>query len=305
MDASEGFEDFVAVVENGSVAAAARRLGIPRPTLSKRLTRLEENLGVRLVHRSTRRLVLTEAGQKLFLRARRIVAEARAAREEVARLDDTPRGLLRVSVPHGRSMAWLDVLVLEFLTRYPEVSLEIVATSRHVDLVAEGVDVALRGGVVADESLIGRTLTRTDSAPVASPAYLARHGVPTTPEDLDVHECLLGFASGESPERSWPLRGGGSVKVQGRLATNDLGTRQALAVAGQGITLLPLRFAADDLDSGRLVPVLEGQIGIEGAITAVWVERDFVDAKVRAFVDLVVDRFDDALQASLAGAQSE
>ena len=145
MSNAEGFEEFVAIIDCGSVTGAAEGLGLPRPTLSRRLARLEERLGVRLIHRTTRRMTMTPQGELLYAKARRVVQAAREAEAEVRRLDGVPRGLLRVSVPTGMPAMLFGEWVGEFLQRYPEVELEMVASSAHVDLAAEGFDLALRG----------------------------------------------------------------------------------------------------------------------------------------------------------------
>ncbi len=290
MDPAEGFAGFVAVVDSGSVSAAARLLSMPRPTLSRQLARLEERLGVRLLHRSTRRLVPTQAGHELYLRARSVVDGAREALAAVERLDDVPRGVLRVAAPPGLTV--LAEAFASFLHRWPEVRLEVSASTRHVDLVRENIDVALRAGLLRDPSLVVRRLSRSDTHLMASPSYLAAHGTPRTPADLVHHACLLGFEAGDRPETGWPLRGGGVVSVQGRVVTNDLELKWKLAVAGEGITLLPRIRAAEDLAEGRLVPVLEQEVGQETSIALVYVERAFLDPKIRVFVDHMAAAFE-------------
>lgn len=284
MDTTAGFEEFVRTVDEGSVSAAARSLGVPRATLSRRLGRLEERLGVRLLHRSTRRLKLTRAGEELYPRARRIVEEAIAAQDAVRRLDEVPRGLLRVSVPINIDLS-MAPFIDSFLAAYPDVELEVWATTRHLDLIAEGIDVALRGGLVADGSLIGRRVLATELAGVASPDYLDARGRPTDPEELADHECILGFLRGERPERFWPLHDGSRIPVSGRLITNDVELRLAVALQGRGIALLPLSFCLGALAAGRLERVLEGALGSAAYLTLVYPEREFLDPKVRAFVD--------------------
>lgn len=292
--ATAGFEAFVAIVDEGSVTAAARRLGIPRATLSRTLSALEASLGVRLLHRTTRRMALTPAGETLYRTARRVVDEAAAVREEVARLDDVPRGLLRLTVPGGTDGARLGSLLTAFLDRWPAVSLEVLATGRHVDLAAEGYDAGLRGGVVRDPSLIARSVWRTRTLCVASPSYLAQRGVPAVPADLVDHNALVGMAGGEVAERSWPVREGGAVRVSGRLATNDLVMRWLAAREGRGIALLPEALVRDDLDTGALVAVLQDSVGHDSTFSVVYVERALQRPVVRAFVQHVVDWFADA-----------
>lgn len=287
MDPYEDFEAFTAAVEEGSVSAGARRLGLPRATLSRQLSRLEARLGVRLAHRDTRRFELTEAGATLYARARAIVADAYAATEAVARLDDVPRGLLRVSTPPMPGAGLAD-LFLSFTDRWPEVRLEVLSTTEHVDLRAQRVDVALRAGVLTDPDLVARVVWHTQERCVAAPAYLAARGRPQTLADLADHDCLVGFDRGVAPATTWPTRDGDAVRVKGRLVTNDLQLRVAACVRGQGLGLLPDVVALRHLRDGALVEVLEGQLGRDTTLALVYVERTFLDPKVRAFIDHAV-----------------
>jgi len=285
-----GFEEFVATVDEGSLTRAAEALGVPRPTVSKRLARLEERLGVRLLHRTTRRMKLTEHGELLYERARRVVQAAREAEAAVQRLDGTPRGLLRVLVPtripEDVFVGWL----AEFMEAHPEVDLDVVATEQHVDLVAEGFDVAMRYGPIEDTSLVSRTLVVNAQIAVASPRYLAEHGTPETPADLAEHNCLVGYGGGRSPERSWPLLAGGTTPVGGRLTSNHLGLHLESARRHLGIALVVDRSIAHLLDRGELVQVLPDVVGRTDRARLVYPDRAFIEPKVRAFIDFVVTR---------------
>jgi len=287
VDAATGFQEFVAVVEAGSVSAAARELGVPRASLSRRLSGLEERLGVRLLHRTTRRLAMTDAGQELFRRASRIVTQTRDALDAVQRLDGVPRGLLKVSIPPDRGEQFSE-LIAGYVTAFPEVEVEILATTRHVDLVAEGVDVAIRAGRVRDASLIGRKLQSTDIIAAAAPEYIERHGAPESVADLENHDCIVGFVRGEKTQRTWPLKDGGSIPVHGRVSTNGLPLAIHLALRGVGIALVPMMVVHREIQDGRLIPVLRELIGTQGTVTVVYPEREYLDPKVRAFVDHVV-----------------
>ncbi len=290
-ESAEGFEVFTAVVDAGSISAASRALGEPRETLSRRLGRLEQRLGVRLLHRSSRRLTLTPAGQTLYERASRLVLAAREAERAVRHLDDRPRGLLRISLPPGGAQLQLDDMLIDYLRRWPEVRLEVLETGRYVDLVAEGVDVAMRGGPLRDANLIARRLWRSDLVAVASPGYLDRRGRPAVADDLTEHDCIIGMAGGERPEATWPLRDGGRVRVGGRLTTSDPNTRVRAAIAGFGIALVPRPIAAVRARPGELEHVLEGVVGTAISMALVYVERDFMPPKVRAFIDHVTRWF--------------
>lgn len=289
-----GFEEFVAVVDSGSVTAAARVLGVPRPTVSKRLARLEERLGVRLLHRTTRRITLTEHGELLYERARRVVHAAHEAEAAVRRLDDEPRGLLRVlippRVPEGVFTRWL----AEFLQKYPEVSLDVVATDLHVDLVGEGFDVALRHGAIADTSLISRTLATNTEIAVASPRYLDTFGYPTTIEHLAEHNCIIGYTGSNVPNPRWPLLDGGWTAVSGTLVTNHVGLRVEAARCDIGIAIVVDRIAAQALAEGELIHVLPNLVGRLDRACLVYPEREFLDPKVRAFVEFIAACVDEA-----------
>lgn len=288
MRAADGFEEFVTIVDAGSLTAAAEVLDLPRATLSRRLAKLEQRLGVRLLHRTTRRMTLTPAGQLLHQRARVLVEGARDVEAEVRRLDGVPRGLLRVSVPSTLAHEFFARWLTAFLQAYPEVSLEFVATSLHVDLAAEGFDLALRRGPIDDPSLITRSMSVDTSIAVASPAYLERAGTPTTPAELDAHNCIVGYRAGRQPERRWPLLAGGSVTVSGSLATNDIELRRAVALSGLGIALISAYSAHANLDQGELIHVLPEHVGARERVNLVYVEREFLDPKIRAFVDFFV-----------------
>ncbi len=289
---TEGFEVFVRVVEAGSVSAASRAMGVPRETVSRQLSRLEERLGLRLLHRSTRRLVPTPAGDTLYARARPLIAAARDAAEEVRQLDDVPRGLVRISVPPGGGAARMGEVISGFLLRWPEVQVELVASARHVDLAAEGYDLALRAGTIRDPSLVARKLWRSETLALASPGYLRARGTPQAVEDLAAHSCVLGMAGGTQPARRWPLRAGGEIPVQGRFVSDDLSAQLAACRAGIGIALLPqMPMVQAELEAGGLVEVLPGVLGTETSISLVMVERVLLPARVRALFDHVVATF--------------
>jgi DNA-binding transcriptional LysR family regulator len=294
MPSNDRLTEFVTVVDVGSISGAARVLDVPRATLSRRMSALEAELGVRLLHRNTRRLVLTPAGQELVRRARRIVSDAAEAWSAVRRLDDVPRGLLRVST----TGTWLDDIIVGFLREFPEVQVEVRSTTRHVDLIAEGVDVALRMGEVRDPNLIVRKVTSGARVVVASSSYLGERGVPNTPYDLSEHDCIVGFAGEFAPQREWPLCDGGSVRVAGRVAANDIRMMRAAALGGLGLALLPRMAVVDDLARGALVVVLEDSVGADASASLVYADREYIDPKVRAFVDRAVL----ALKASFLGA---
>lgn len=292
---------FVRTVEAGSVSAAAAELGVPRPTVSRRLARLEERLGARLLRRTTRRLAVTDAGEELYRHARAVVAAVRDAEAAVRRADGEVRGLLRVSAPPAND--GLRALYLSFLDRYPAVRLEIDATTHHVDLVTSGFDVAIRATTDLAPGLVARQLFRARSLAVAAPAYLAAAGTPTRAEELAGHACLTGYTRGERPQTEWPLRGGGRVRVEPRLAANDFGLLLLAARAGKGIAVLPEPVVVDDLAHGALVHVLPGVVEAPVRFALVYAEREFLPPAVRAFVDHVAERAPSVFADAMRGAR--
>jgi len=284
MPSNERLTEFAAVVAEGSISAAARMLGLPRSTVSRRISGLEAELGVRLLHRSTSRLVLTEAGQELNRRARRIEADAAEAWNTVRRLDDTPRGLLRVST----SASMLDQLLVDFAVDFPEVRLEVLQTMRQVDLVGEGIDVAIRFGPVEDPNLIVRRVAAVRRVVVGSPAYFEQHGVPSGPADLKKHACLVGFTGDETPVTLWPLADGGTVAVSGPLAGNSRPLLGLAALAGLGVAFVPRLVVKKELATGELVHVLQDTVVAHTSVSVVFADREYIEPKVREFVDRAV-----------------
>jgi DNA-binding transcriptional LysR family regulator len=277
---------FVQVVEAGSFTAAGTRLGMPKSTVSARVSQLEEHLGVRLLQRTTRSLGLTDAGAAFFDRCARIVADLDEAERSITDLAAAPRGTLRVTAPIEFSMSILGDLVAGFGERFPEVSIEVVVSDRVVDLVDEGIDLAIRAGRLKESSLIARRLARITTHLWASPGYLERHGTPKSPRQLERHACLL-FSSLPEPDQ-WSLhdrRGKEvAVRVRGVLSVNSLHTVRDAAARGMGIALLPL-FLTSGEDSAGLTRVLPAWSGAESALHAVYPSSRYLSPKVRAFVD--------------------
>jgi DNA-binding transcriptional LysR family regulator len=276
-------DTFVALVEAGSLSEAARATGEPRATLSRRLAKLEEHFGVRLIHRSTRRFEPTRAGRDLYARGRRIVDEVRAAEQALRSEDGAPRGPLRISLPPSGGV--FSDLLATFMQAYPEVQPDVFVTDRHVDLIGEGVDVAIRGGSVEDPSLIQRVLFRHASVLVGSRTYLDRRGRPATLEALSGHVVISGYAGGVRPHRALPLRGGGTIRVEGGIATNDLAVTLGLAVAGRGLAVLPDVVVEPYVAQGTLEIALANVVGAALTTSIVYAERALIEPQVRAFID--------------------
>lgn len=284
---------FVKVVELSSFTAAAEALEMSQPVVSKAVTRLEEKLGARLLNRTTRRLSLTEAGAELYRRSGSALREIENAELEVARFQTEPRGTLRVSAPMSFSILQLGPAIQTFMERYPGVTVELSLDDRQVDLVEEGLDVAIRIGRLRDSNLIARKIAPTRQVICASPAYLARHGTPERPEDLLEHNCIL-YTPLSAP-REWRFTDSDGqeyvVPVNGNLHTNNGLVNRAAAIAGGGIIQLPTFYLGDQLRSGELKPLLCKFSPPEIAVHAVYPERRNLMPKVRAFVDFVANTF--------------
>ena len=276
---------FATIVTAKSLSGAAHKLGVPRATIGRRLARLEKRLGARLLRRTTRSLVLTDAGEAFHRHARIVLDALSQAEESVRKVDDTLRGNLRVSVP-PMDAGLLGVLA-DFAKAHPELRLQAHFSTQHVDLRRDGYDVALRASPQLEPGLVARTLARIRMIGVASPAYLAAHGKPRSQADMRRHRCLMSFSRGEVPETHWPLAGGGKLQLEGSFFTNNLNLLAEAAVRGLGIAFLPTVAVEGHLQRGALVQVLPGVLETSATISVVYPEREFLPPQVRAFVDTI------------------
>lgn len=284
---------FVQVVRCGSFAEAARRLGVPPNTLSRRVQQLEAQLGTRLMQRSTRHLTLTSAGQVFLERCSGAVEGLMDAGEELQAVNQEPSGLVRVAAPADFfdffAMEWLT----EFLTAHPKVRVDFVLSDGRADLIADRIDVALRGGILEDSSLFARkVLDAGNDGLVASPAYVARQGVPDTLQDLADHDCLV--FSHPSGKATWRVTGPdgaqAEVQVAGRFSGNTAQALRKAALAGLGIALLPSTLTQRDLRAGLLVPVLPQYHRQGHGVHMVYPSRRYLPLAVSAFMDLVIGK---------------
>lgn len=282
---------FVAVADHGGFAAAARHLGLTKSAVSKRIGVLEAHLGTQLFHRSTRSISLTEAGEIYLVHAAQALGAAQDAEDAVAALQGQPIGLLRLSTPMSFGQLHVAPLIAAFLRQYPGIRIDLTMDDKFVDLVEGGIDVALRAGTLPNSALIARKLAPIHSVIVAAPDYLAQSGTPETPEDLLAHSCLH-YAYSRDPSE-WRLAGpAGDMRVQtsGVLRVNNSEALCTVLLDGLGIGRLPTFIAGAHLTSGRLVRVLPEYRLPEQALYAVFPERKHMPAKVRAFLDFVVER---------------
>ncbi|MFO1075004.1 MAG: LysR family transcriptional regulator [Geminicoccaceae bacterium] len=291
MDRLQGMAAFVRVVELGSFSAAARELGLSKSAVSKQVAALEQRLGVRLIHRSTRRLALTEAGTVYRDQCARIVEAAEVA-EEMAMLQGAePRGRLKVAAPMSFGFLRLGPILPEFLDRHPGIELELTLNDRYVDLIEEGYDLAVRIGQLADSSLMLRRLATARNVCAASPAYLGRAGLPATPHDLAAHNCL-GYGHLRQAQEWSFVRGAERVPVRamGNLQANNGDVLRVAACAGLGVVCMPDFILGEDLAAGRLVPLLADWQLPEAPIQAVFPAQRHSFARLRVFLDFLIER---------------
>jgi DNA-binding transcriptional LysR family regulator len=279
---------FIKVVQTSSFTAAARALGMPKSTVSQRVLELEEHLRARLLQRTTRTLSLTDQGRIYYDRCVRIIAEVEEADRAIASLQESPCGLLRLTVP--ASTQFLGPVLADFQRRNGGVQLDVVCTGRLVNLVEESFDVAVRAGALSDSTLIVRSLGTVEQLLVASPRYLSERGRPRSPDALAKHDCLV-FNVGSQP-RTWRFTRGDEtreVSAAGALSVNDLDILHNTVTAGIGVTMLPAFRCADDLRAGRLERVLPDWELPATPIHLVYPSGRHLSAKVKALLDHLLE----------------
>lgn len=293
---------FAAVVDHGGFAAAERALGIPKSRLSRRISHLEEELGVRLLQRSTRRFAVTDVGTSVHRHAQSMLAEAQAAREVVDRLSAEPRGVVRVSVPVGIAQQSMPKLLPEFLAKYPEVRVQMHVSNRRVDVINEGFDVALRvrNKLDDDGSLVMRSFGQIQELLVASPKYLDRAGRPRDPDELNDHVTLS--MNEDEVRQRWELQGADGetrrIDLKPRVSGFDFPMLMALAKEGLGITMLPETLCADAVRSGELEVVLPEWRLPQGIAHIVFASRRGLLPAVRVFIDFLAEKLPPLLESA-------
>lgn len=292
MDKLQAMQLFSRVVEAGSFSAAADQLGISRALASKLIQGLEDELGVRLLNRTTRRVSVTEPGQNYYRRVGDILTQLAEAEAEAAELQVEPRGRLRLSAPISFAVLHLAAALSDFQARHPRVELEIDLSDRLVDLVDEGFDLAIRIGRLADSSLVARRIAPACLVMVAAPRYLERADTPETPADLERHNCMIYSLAARRDEVTFERAGeSASVRVRGNLIVNNGDYIAAAATHGHGLALLPTFIVAERLQRGELVQVLADWKVPDIAIHAVYPQARSLPAKTRLLIDFLVERF--------------
>ena len=294
MDRLDDLTLFLRVLDLGSISAAARSLDLSVAVASQRLKRLERELGVRLLHRTTRRLHATPEGAALAEQGRPLVEDLEALTGALRQNSADIAGTLRVTASASFGRQYLSPLLPDFLALHPRVRLSINLTDQMLDLVSSGFDLAIRIGALDDSSLVARKLTANRRVLCASPEYLRRHGTPRTPQELVDHECVL-LVGSQGRQDVWRFGDGSggeiAVRVRGRVETNYGELVRDSAVAGVGIAVHSSWHVIDDLRAGRLVQVLPDYPLAESGIYAVMPQRRLVPPRVRAFVDFLAERF--------------
>ena len=294
MDRFQEMETFVAVVNEGSFIRAAEARGLSKAAISRQLNDLEHRLGVRLLHRTTRRLSLTAEGQAFYARCRELLLSVDEAETEITSQSRAPSGSLRVNAPLTFGVLHLAPLWGRFADLYPKVSLEVTLVDRLVDLVDEGYDLAIRITATPDAALVSRKLASTRLVLCASPTYLQRHGTPTRPAELAEHRAIVYtyWSGGDEWEFTGP-DGLETVHVNARIHTNNGDTCRLAALEHQGMILQPDFIVGEDLQRGTLVELMPRYRVMELDICAVFPTRKFLPLKVRRLIDFLVEAFRD------------
>lgn len=289
---------FSAVVDAQGFRGAARALGLPKSTVSRKLADLEAHLGLRLLQRTTRKVALTDAGEAFYRQCAPALAALLEAQKCLVETQAAPRGQLRISAPQSFAELFLGPVLEDYFRQYPEVRVTIDLTDRYVDLISEGFDLALRAGELPDSSLVARAVGGVDAQAsgrfrcYASPAYLSTHGTPRTPRELAGHACLVYGGSERGAKWTFIVRRRRLVlPVRPRIACNSFFILLDAAVAGHGIARMPSFFAAEAEAKGKLVPVLDDSAVPPVAMHAVYPSSRNVAPRVRAFLDLLTEHF--------------
>lgn len=288
MDLLQAMAIFRRVAESTSFSAVAREQGLSQPTVSKQVAFLEERLDTKLLSRSTRQLKLTDAGRAYYERCVNILDDLAETEAAARRERSQPTGTLRVSMPVSFGRLHIMPRLWRFMARYPQLDVDLIMDDHYVDLVREGVDLAIRIGPLEDSGLVAQRICHSPRVTVASPAYLEQHGVPDSPADLRHHQCVVYklLTTGNEWHFDGP-NGPTKVRVNGRFSANNPDAVREAALAGMGITVPPLWLLGDAIERGDLQAVMTDYRPIPLEINALWPGRRFVPSRVRCFVDFL------------------
>lgn len=293
MDQLTSMAMFVRVVDKGGFAAAAERSGMSATMVGNHVRALEERLGTRLLHRTTRRQSLTEIGRSYYEECVTILARIEAAETNAREMRSHPRGKLRINAPVAYGAQTLVPVLADYMTQYPDVDIDLSLNDRVVDLIEDGIDAAIRVGPILDQGLVARPLRPSPRVMCASPAYLARHGTPQTPGDLQHHNCIA-FAQADGPESIWRLHdeatGHNTVPIEGRLTINSWQGLRMAALCGMGIIMQPALSLTDDIAAGRLVELLPGYPKPTRPVHLIYHPDRLMTPKLASFVEFTLQR---------------
>jgi DNA-binding transcriptional LysR family regulator len=287
MDTLDGLKTVVAVVETSSFTAASERLGLSKALVSKYVGEVESNLGIRLFNRTTRQLALTEAGRRYYQESVVLLEQYSALVDKVTGEQTKPQGLIRVSAPVTFGEMILAPLLPKFLQLYPDLTIELVLTNGAIDMLEEGIDLRLRIGGVDDSNMIARHLKTFPLILSASPSYIQQYGLPTTPQQIAEHNCIIdsNFRMG----KQWPIispQGKAEIiNVKSIVAVNSPQAVREVAIAGGGVAMTPDFIVEDAINEGRLIPILPDYTTLEFGLFAIYPHRKYVAKKVRCFID--------------------
>ncbi|MFH4467751.1 LysR family transcriptional regulator [Vibrio diabolicus] len=284
---------FYHLIEQGSFSAAARHMSLTKSVVSKRIAKLEQELGVQLLYRTTRTLTLTEAGRAFFTHAKAVYQAVATAEESIVGLGKNLSGNIKVSVPTISGELILPKVINEFNQKYPDINIDMDLDNRFVDIVNERFDLAIRTGVLPDSSLIARKLVDANWIVCASPQYLAKHGIPKQPQALDKHNCLV-YSYQENGAREWAFKEGDEVyqiTVDGNLCTNNSSVLRNVALLGQGIIYVPRVLVYEDLKQGRLIQLFKDETAKCLGIYAVYPYTRQQPEKIKIFIDHLYTSF--------------
>lgn len=292
MDLFAAFRTFVRVAESGSFSAVAREMGATQPAISRQIGALEQHLNARLIQRTTRSLTLTEDGRDLLGHARRVLDCVEEAEAAIGRRQGAPSGLVRIATPSAFGRLYVAPRMRRLLDRYPELSVELHMSDLVTDLIASGIDLAIRGGTVTESSLVARRIGASARHVVGSADYLERNGTPLHPSDLARHSCVI-FIQNATPNE-WRFDGPGgavTVTVAGRFRTDSSEAMREAVVAGVGLALAPAWVFGNDLETGSVRAVLETFQAEQVSIHAVYPSRRNLAPRTRAVIDFLLDEF--------------
>ncbi len=292
-----GMVEFVKVVDTGSFTNAAIQLGSSKSLVSKKIVQLEERLGAQLFFRSTRNIRLTESGKQYYSYCSKLLAELSDVESDIFAAMDEPKGVLKVSAPVTLGEFFITDLLANYINRYPDIRVDLDLSTRNVDLVEEGFDVAIRVGKLNDSNLYAKRLVDFGFCVTGSPAYLEKNDVPHCIDDLTRHNCMICSINGPRQGAEWLFKDGlaeqgQKIRVYGNWSSNNCYTLIAAARKGLGLIYLPDFLVAADVASGQLVPVLS-EVDLPSSIWAVYHSRKYVPAKVHKFIQYLYDEFND------------